>query len=547
MLRTKSQAFWYLFAALLIISTEELHSQVDNQILTGSTKGKIDTLGFERAGRIVKETEGLLEKEIDPDKYVLGPNDILTISIITAKPKEFEAIISPEGKLLIPGVGIVGLKGKTLAEAHGIIKHRINKVLKTDEVYILMKDIRKFKVTVGGSVLRPSIVSAYAVDRVSEIIEKAGGLDYKASMRKIVLLRNEGRTQIPVDLLRYYLLGDKNANPTVLGGDHILVPPSSESFAVEISGEVPAPNVFEYANGDSLSTLIKLGQGFLGSSFLDSVEVAGYDQAGRLTRKFVDINSWRDKLYSKAALPGDFPIKPGDRVFVRKKPNWFEADYVVITGEVLYPGYYPIDENSDHLSDLIVRAGGLFEDASFESSYILRQEELEERDIELERLYQIPRSEMSDEENRYFQSKKREKKGVMAIDFQKALTDYSSEDNIILRNKDSIVVLRKKTFINIQGRVNKPGLVNFIPGYEYEDYIALAGGYGYRSDPDETQIAKSKGELFLAEDKNYVLEPGDVILVPPEKESSFIEALTEGLAFTIQMMTVAALAITLSR
>ncbi len=547
MLRTKLHAFIYLLLAFLIISDAGLYSQIDNQILTGSTKGKIDTLGFERAGTIVKETEGLLETEINPDTYLLGPNDILSISIMTAEPKEFEAIISPEGELLIPEIGMVNLKGKTLSEAVGIIKKQISKVLKTDEVYILMKDIRKFKVTVGGSVLRPSIVSAYAVDRVSEIIEKAGGLDYKASMRKIVLLRDDGQMQIPVDLLRFYLLGDKDANPTVLGGDHILVPPSSESFAVEISGEVPAPNVFEYAEGDSLSTLIKLGQGFLGSSFLDSVEVASYDPAGRLIRRYVDISSWRGKLYVKSKLPGDFPIKPGDRVYVRKNPNWFESDYVVVTGEVKYPGYYPIDDDSDRLSNVITRAGGLLPDASFKSSYILRQEELEERDEELERLRRIPRSEMSEEENRYFQSRKTERKGVMSIDFQKALTDYSSVDNIVLRNKDSIVVLRKKTFINIQGRVNKPGLVNFIPGYEYEDYIALAGGYGYRSDPSETQVAKSKGELFLAEDKNYVLEPGDVILVPPEKESSFVETFTQGLAFAVQMMTIAVLGITLAR
>jgi len=69
------------------------------------------------------------------------------------------------------------------------------------------------------------------------------------------------------------------------------------------------------------------------------------------------------------------------------------------------------------------------------------------------------------------------------------------------------------------------------------DYINQAGGFGYRADINETFIAKSKGEIFLAKDKNYILEPGDVILVPPQKEVSFTEVFTQVVATVSQLMT----------
>jgi hypothetical protein len=71
------------------------------------------------------------------------------------------------------------------------------------------------------------------------------------------------------------------------------------------------------------------------------------------------------------------------------------------------------------------------------------------------------------------------------------------------------------------------------------DYIIKAGGFGYRADESETFIAKSKGEIFLAKDMKYELEPGDVILVPPKKELSFAEIFTQAITTFAQLATIA--------
>lgn len=523
-------------------------AQLDNYYLSGAKKGIIDTLARHTSEKVVQESTGLLEKEIDPEKYVLGPGDVLTIAIMTAKPYEEDITISPEGKLLIPTVGIVDLKGNNLAEGIEIIKNKISKVFKTDEIYVVLKNLRKFKVTVSGAVSKPSIVSATAVDRVSEIIERAGGLKFDASVRKIKLYRESENEVIRVDLLKYYLVNDNDANPTVLGGDHIIIPPSSESDFIAIEGEVGLPGLFEFVPGDSLSQLIRFAHGFIFSSLTDSVEIVRYATKGLETEKeYLNLTNWRNQLYQSSKLDGDIPLKSGDRVYVRKKTDWHKKHYVVLSGEVMFPGLYSIDEGKDRVKDIINRAGGFKENASMDNAFLIRKSEEKTEDKEMERLKAIPTWEMTENELRYYHSRINEIKGVMSINFKKIVADANSEDNILLKSKDSLVVPEIKYFVNVQGRVNNPGLVVFKANFNYLDYINQAGGYGFRADESSILVVKSKGTQFLAKDMKYEIEPGDYILVPPESETTFMDVFTKTLTIVTNLVTIAGVVIAIVR
>lgn len=508
---------------ITIIYTNQTYSQTKYQFLTNANKKGIDTLAEETAMEVSKESDGLMESEVDPDTYIVGPNDNFIISIILVEPVELKTKISPDGSLFIKGVGIVNLKGKSLNEAYGIIKEKVSKRYNTSEINVTISKIRKFKVIVSGQVNKPISVVASAMDRVSEVIQKAGGMKLDAGIRTIKLLRDE--KLIMVDLAKFYLLGDKDANPYVLGGDMIIVNPIDLQNLIEISGDVAAEDaVFEYVNGDKLSTIIKLGQGFLKSAFLDSVEIARYDLNNNIVNRwFIDLTSWRDKLFTFEKLENDFELKAGDRVFIRKKKDWIKTNYVVIEGEVKYPGKYAINAGMERVSDLLKRAGGVTEEAALFQVEFIRQKEKDIRDPELERLGMTNPSEMTESELRYFQVRIREKKGVMALDMQSIIDDESSTDNIKLVSKDSLIIPRITDYINVQGRVGNPGLIKYNPNFTYMDYIKLAGGFSSRADEDETFITKATGEQFIAEDMDYKLEPGDVILVPPVKEVSFLE------------------------
>lgn len=521
---------------------------LQNYVITGIKGKELDTLAYQTGQRIIKETEGLIEKEIDPESYLLGPQDQILISVVSIRPREIEVEISPEGKIAIPEIGIVDAKGKTLSQARELIANKVKNILKASEVNVLLKSIRKFKVTVSGAVQKPAIVSATSTDRVSEIIDKAGGFKENASLRNIILYRNEGKEKLKVDLFKFFFLGNREANPVVTGGDHIIVPFASENEYTEIQGEVRRPGKYEFSNGDSLSSLIRFALGFTEVSQLDSVEFARIIQADRFETRILDLSSWKSLVNEPSAkLPGDFPLKIGDRVYIRKKPEWKKPKSVTIEGEVVYPGKYPVDEENFRISDLLERCGGFTKNADIEKIRFIRQSFLDIIDPEMERLSRIPPSEMSKNEYRYFLSRVNERKGLMSINFQRIIQNPNSDDNIILQDKDSIFVPKKNEFVNIQGRVNNPGLVAYKPGYNYLDYIQLAGGFGFRADENATLVVKSKGEQFRAKDFNYTIEPGDNILVPPEEEVTFFEVFTTSLTIASQILTIAGVVLAIVR
>jgi protein involved in polysaccharide export with SLBB domain len=535
-----SSKYLFLLFFSLSISTFNGLSQIDNYELSGAKPGVLDTLAMQTSQKIVSESTGILEKEIDPEKYIVGPGDVITLAILTTKTKEYDLMISPDGSILLPDAGTVMLKGKSFAQSEKLIKEKIKKVFKTDEVYLILKDLRKFKVIISGSVKKTAIVTASAVDRVSEIIEKAGGLKPDGSVRKIQLYRAGSSKPIIVDLIKFFRTQDENANPTVLGGDHIVIPPISKNQTITISGDVPFPGSFEYNSDDSLADLVRFANGFYPTSFLDSVEyVQKFEESDEFRIKYLNLKSWRVISEIDEYPELNLPLKSGDRIYIKKDPFYKDAQEVVIVGEVKFPGKYAVDGRTTRVSNILQKAGGITDKAALDASMLIRQSEIGVPDKEMERLRRTPTNEMSENEYRYFQSKASEQQGVMAINFNTLMNNPNSVDNIVLLNKDSIVITEKKYFINVQGRVNNPGLVVFNSKENYLDYINSAGGFGFRADASSTLIVKSKGQQFLAESRNYQLEPGDNILVPPKTETKLGEILLTSLTVTVQLLTIA--------
>lgn len=533
-----------VFLVLFLISyntNSQQNKKVEKGRLSGATKDAIDTLAIQNAQTWTKETSGLLEREIDPNKYIVGPGDVFSISIISSEVLQFDSDISPEGNLLIKSIGIINLKEKTLTDSKRLVIQKIKNTLNVADVEVTLKKLKQFKVTISGSIPKPITVSATSADRVSEVIERAGGLQFESSERNIQVIRKDKNTKIRADLLKYFMLGDENSNPFVMGGDLIIVLPASMKESIEIQGEVFAPGEFEYVEGDSLSTLIRFGQGFLGSALMDSVELARFSETGNDLKVInLDLRSWKNKLLSNDKLDGDFELKPGDRVYIRKSSKWQNTDYIIIEGEVKYPGKYAIIENQTKLRDIIQKAGGFTDNASIDRVEFIRQKDAEEKDPQIERLNRMAVTDMSQSELRYYRAKVNEKRGAMSIDFKEVINNPNSENNIPLIHQDSIIVPLVKDYINVQGRVNNPGNIKYRPGLTYLDYIQLAGGYAFRADENETFITKPQGGQFLAKElERYVLEPGDVILVPTEAEYTFMETFTTALTIISQLVTIA--------
>lgn len=524
------------YIILLVILSSSIFSQPSNFIKLPKpiyAPGGYDTVGQKVSTQIATENLGIIEKEIDPQTYIVGPNDVLSISILQSVPLLFDAIVSPDGRVLIQGIGAVSVRGQTFAEAEKTILSAIQRVYKSEAIAVTLKKLKLFKVSVIGAVRKPTIVSASSMDRVSEVIERAGGLMFNASTRKIVIQRENG-SQLKVDLLKYFTLGDDLDNPYVHGGDKIFIPFLNEIESILIQGDVRQQGLYEYLDKDSLFLMLKFAQGTSPQSMIDSVEVVRFDERGEKTISlFINAN---DFLLNKPSN-SNIPLKIGDKIYVRMKSDVLTTREVAIDGGVKHPGRYAINNETDRLSDVILRAGGYTEDASPEAGLLIRRKDIY-FDREIERLSKLEPMQMTEREARYYRTKVNENLGLVSIDFTKIFQDKSNQNNPILYHLDSIFIPKARRYINVIGRVNQPGRIVYELKLQYTDYIRKAGGLGYNADEDEIFVQKPNGEQHKAKDLNYQLEPGDLILVPDKPDVKTFDIFMKALTITSQLATI---------
>ena len=487
-----------------------------------------DTVGHKNAIRIAEETQNIVEKAVDPAVYLLGPNDVLTVAITGPQPLSMDIIVSPDLKVLVPAVPAIDVKGCTLLDGQKKIAESVKRVYRSQSVDVLLKKIKLFKVSVYGAVRKPIIVSASSSDRVSEVIDRAGGMMFNASTRRISIER-EGGTTIPVDLLRYFTDGKESANPYVYCGDKIYIPYVTDEECVSVKGSVKQEGLYEYLSGDSLFTHLSFAQGLTVTGMPDSVEVSRYEESGiRTFSVIVDTRSGQ----------GNIPLKLGDKIYVRERTGMLRKYEAAIAGGVAHPGLYSINPKTDRLSDLIMRAGGYTEDAQPETGLLFRRKDFTWYDRELDRLSKMKPENMNEYETRYYRTKSSENMGLVSVDFEKIFSLNDTDANPLLVHLDSVYVPRSTNYVTLIGRVVKPGRVPFKNTSTYLDYIKSAGGFGLRADDEEVLIQKVSGELHRAIDYSSRLDPGDNILVPEKSDVRFIDVFTKALGITAQLATI---------
>jgi len=402
----------------------------------------------------------------------------------------------------------------------------------------------------------PGVYEASAADRVSHLLEKAGGLILKpsippkkdkkgeiideplSSQRNIIVSHKSGAAT-RVDFLMFARSLNPDYNPFVEEGDVIYVPALSEEIGtVEVNGAVKLPGIVEYAQGDRLDDLIEISGGFRDDAKLDSVVVT------RCTGNSADFETYYLNLQNGSGNEGDFLLKSDDRILVKSVYEYHLRHQVTIDGEVKYPGVYSIVEKHTKLSELIDRAGGFTDKANLTDAKIIRTAEEEITDPEFERLKLIPVADMTEMEYEYFKTKSREKVYVVS-DFVRLFEKGDASQDVLLRNNDEIEIPVQAKTVRISGQVLNPGLISWVEGKNYLYYIQKCGGYSYNARKSKTRIIRASTGTWLKPNKHTVINYGDTIFIPEVPEREYWTVFKDALLVMSQMVTIIVLVNTL--
>ncbi len=403
------------------------------------------------------------DNPVDPEQYIIRPGEDLYVTFVNAQVDGLKLGVDPEGKIIHPTLGVIDLTDRTLAEARILLKEELGRLYSVEEIVVSIAQPRRIAVSVSGAVENPGLYEGFTSQRVSELIDKAGGVRWKASTRQIVF--SGGRLPAMVDLDKVKYLGDNDDNPCLYAGYSIYVPDRHRD-RVQVVGEVFNPREVELVAGDDVATLIALAGGVRSSAAVDSVQVIG---SGR-------------RLVGLSHQP-----LAGDIIFVPSASVYDSQEQLIVFGAVANPGQYDCDSGIT-VADLISHAGGLEPEASRSLITLFRRAGADAWGRVSDWRYPITGSGAGN---------------IMTMPLQPA---------------DSVYVPFFVGYVRISGEVLSPGIFPFVSEQDAMYYVNAAGGFLPNADKERIDMYNRIARVTTPISPGVKVHEGNELIVNQREE-----------------------------
>ena len=460
-----------------------------------------------------------VDKPIDPEQYFVGPGDQFLVNIISSdNVSNYTLTVSPTGEILIPSVGIVQVNGQTLSSSIKKMEIVIQSLNRSAKIFIILSEIREFKVKVIGHLQNPGFYTVTPVSRVSDLYEEIlhklqsessayqnddqnddQSLYPEMSRRNIEIFRNE--KYILVDLVKFGSTGEENNNPFLQQGDVVRIP--LKEHLVSIFGGIKIPGNYEFIQGESLSQFIDISGGLRPDADSNKIEITRFISS---KDKFTFITTMHQA--------DTITISSEDHIMIRYDQDYKRQDITYITGEVKYPGVYAIEPGKTTIGEILEKVGG-FTTRADQTKIIINNKSIAQiPDREYKRILLIPVENRSSEEKAYIKARMLTTKGTIE---SSSLEQAESLMDLPLVNEDEIVILENFDYIEILGGVLKPGRYPYTTDITFDEYVDLAGGITNTATRKKFIIKAGTGQR-LPINKSTQIENGDTIFIPEKME-----------------------------
>lgn len=162
----------------------------------------------------------------DQDKYLLGPEDAIEVSVWKEPELTKQLVVRPDGKITYPLIGEVQASGRTVKQLQEEILKRLEKFVTDAHVTVILLKAQNYKIYVTGKVNKPGDFMVGKPVNVMQAISMAGGLTPFASPGSIMVLRTVGGKEeiYPFNYKEVARGVVLEQNRTLLPGDVVVVP-----------------------------------------------------------------------------------------------------------------------------------------------------------------------------------------------------------------------------------------------------------------------------------------------------------------------------------
>lgn len=279
-----------------------------------------------------------------------------------------------------------------------------------------------------------------------------------------------------------------------------------KDHSVNVNGAVGGPGLYLVGPDANLGSLIQAAGGLARWADRSKVEVISTTVDTNLGRSQTE----RRSLSLANGSDAGYIVSPHDEVRVNEVFTKVGIGSVTLQGEIRHVGAYQI-VRGEHLSDVLMRAGGLTENAYPYGTVFLRrsvahQEEDSFRrqatEIENQLLLAMsrrdPNSKLSPDafaamQGYVNQLKDQKALGRVTVTADPAVLAANPALDPLLQPGDVVFVPQRPYSVAVLGAVLQPTSVPFNPNLSVQDYIARAGGYSQFADESQTILVLPNG------------------------------------------------------
>ncbi len=422
-------------------------------------------------------------------------------------------------------------------------------------------------VFLDGHVIRPTKYQLLPDMRLADVLK-----DHRLFRPEVNLGYAQIERLIPPDLHRVVipfnlaklLAGDAQENKPLQDMDTIRLFRWDEmgKRSVIISGAVYEPNEYPLVPAMRVKDLVDAAGGLRKDAYVLSAEITRHDvsQHGSTTQG-ITVDLSRALQYDSAH---NLPLQDYDHIVVRPIPEMDINDVVIVSGEVQFPGAYPISR-SERLSSVLQRAGGYTDEAYLrgavftrDSAQRVQQQRVHAMVAELEEsvLGEMAEgvSKSADSESAQMQQAALEAKQGLLVKLRQAQADgrvvirldalsefKGSAFDLALEDGDKIIIPKQPGIVSVVGEVFNPTSLLCEADQSLQYYLNRVGGINKDADKKQISVIRVDGSVISMAQKsqnritwnrqtnrwtsgsfmNTPLDPGDTIVVPRKLDRIF--------------------------
>lgn len=423
--------------------------------------------------------------------YVLGPDDVLEISVSNHPDLNRTVTVRADGLITFPRVGDLKAQGQTPRSLATKIQSLLERSLNNARVEIIIKETRPQKARIIGAIKNAGSFDIKADWHIMDLVAVAGGLSAKPVRISGRIMR--GKAVIPFDIEEAVTKPASAANLLLETDDVVVLDERSVAKQISVTGKVNNPGAYDLEENLTIISLLAQAGGPAEGAALKKAHVLREGNQIPL-----DLTETVNQGKTKPEI-ANFKFQPGDVLMIPEN----QARYGVM-GKVVKPSYFVLPEQANAATALkaLAQAGGPLPDADLANATVTRVGKPTTK--------------------------------ILPVDIE-AMVKGRAPDTFLLQEDDVLYVPEKVARVvpqvHVVGEMGKTGAFELKENLNLMTLLSEAGGASASAGLDKAYILRNNLQIplnlysVLIDGKNdpaisnFKLVSGDVLVVPPATKS----------------------------